>query len=421
MRLALIDGRMIIVGATPSNRRAGPLRRPQPLADYPAAPSRAFCPWLGTSLAVEFRPFTESFGSSRTNRRVIPSMDVDRIIIVTACDENYVRGVAAAMRSAIDSLATGRAASVYVLDGGIRDVSKRRLERSWRRERTEVHWLTPDWNLLRDLPVSGHVTHSTYLRLLLAEMLPREIGKAIYLDADTIVNRPLEDYWSIDLQGMYCAAVQDAFVPLIEPALLGRPLHSMRFPDFDPHPIPNYESLGLNPAAKYFNAGIMLVNVERWRSENIMRRALACLHANEPHVRWWDQYALNILFSQQWKQLDPRWNQNSVLFRMTCFDQSPYDEAQFEAARSDPWVVHFDYKPKPWQVGCKHPFRRLYFKHLDRTVWRWWRPRRTLRDYSAIAAKVPGRVYQGFRRWRQTRVSPILRAWKGRLGLRRAA
>lgn len=348
-------------------------------------------------------------------------MDADRVVIVSACDDHYVRGVAACVRSAIDHLRPGQPADVFVLDGGISDVSKRRLTRSWRREATSVQWLAPDWNLLRELPVSGHISHSTYLRLLMAELLPPQVQKAIYLDADTIVNRSLEELWSVDLQGKYCAAVQDAYAPVLEPKRLGRPLHSMKFCEADGYPIPNYQALGLSPNAKYFNAGIMLVNVARWRDEQVMRRALECLDVNAASVRFWDQYPLNVLFSQQWRPLDPRWNQNSVLFRMTSWNEGPHSEAVHALTLSDPWIVHFDYKPKPWQVDCTHPFRRLYFKHLDRTVWRWWRPRRTISQYSAIAARVPGRVYQGFRKWRQTRVSPILRQWKGRLGLRRAA
>jgi lipopolysaccharide biosynthesis glycosyltransferase len=338
------------------------------------------------------------------------------IVIVTACDDNYVRGAAAAVRSAIDSLPTKSQVRVFVLDGGIQESSKEKLLRSWRRDRCEVAWLCPDAGLIQGLPVSEYINLSTYLRLLMAELLPAEIDRAIYLDADTIVVRCLNELWSVRLEGAYCAAVQDVFHPVLDPALaLERPTHSMICPNVDPRPISNYRELGLSFDAPYFNAGMMLANIERWRQEQIGRRALACLRDNEGSVRYWDQYALNVLFSGQWKILDPRWNQNSQVFRLPDWKLSHYSEGEYNQVRTDPWIVHFDYRPKPWDLESTHPFRTLFFKHLDRTEWRGWRPQRTLWQQAERAVQMPLALYQCYRKWRQTRVSPTVRAWKARL------
>src|SRR4051794_5020519 len=101
------------------------------------------------------------------------------IVIVTACDDNYVRGAAAAVRSAIDSLPAKSQVRVFVLDGGIQESSKEKLLRSWRRDRCEVAWLCPDARLIQGLPVSEYINLSTYLRLLMAELLPAEVDRAI--------------------------------------------------------------------------------------------------------------------------------------------------------------------------------------------------------------------------------------------------
>lgn len=340
-------------------------------------------------------------------------MKPEPVVIVTACDDNYVRGVAAAMRSAIDSLPPEREARIFVLDGGITDESKAKLLKSWKREGVSVAWLAPDLNAIRDMPVSQHISLSTYLRILLAELVPEEIDRAIYLDADTLTLRNLENLWSVPLDGHYCAATQDAFVPYIDPAIaLTHPVHAMTLPRTDPRPIPNYEELGLNPRAPYFNAGIMLVNVARWRKDQVARRAFECLRDNAGKVRWWDQYALNTLFSEQWKIVDPRWNQNSHVHRIPTWELSHYTEAELELLRREPWIVHFDYKPKPWDLESRHPFRKAFFRSLDRTVFRGWRPRRTLKEHAEIAASLPGQIYQGYRRWRQTQFSPVVRSLK---------
>jgi lipopolysaccharide biosynthesis glycosyltransferase len=257
----------------------------------------------------------------------------------------------------------------------------------------------------------------------MAELLPLSIDRAIYLDADTIVVRRLDELWSVPLDGSFCAAAQDVFMPVLDPALaLKRPVHSMTIRNVDPRPIPNYRELGLAFDAPYFNAGIMLANIERWRNEHVARRALECLRDNEGKVRYWDQYALNVLFSGQWKVIDPRWNQNSHVFRLPDWKLSHYSATEYQLVRNDPWIVHFDFRPKPWDLDSKHPFRKLFFKNLDRTAWRGWRPRRTLSQHVERTVNLPFTLYQGYRVWRQTRISPAVRALKARfLGRKRRA
>jgi lipopolysaccharide biosynthesis glycosyltransferase len=334
------------------------------------------------------------------------------IVIVTACDETYVRALAAAIRSAIVSVPRQRDVHVFVLDGGIDERSKVLLARSWKRRNVDVHWLSPDLDSIADMPVSHHISRSTYLRILTAELLPREIDKAIYLDADTIVVRNLNELWQTPLEGAYCAAVQEVFCPVLNPAeVYSRPLYSMTMRNMNPLPIPNYLELGLSGDAAYFNAGIMLVNVARWREEAIARRGFEILRDNRPHARFWDQYALNVMFSGQWKMLDPRWNQSQIVFKLPTWEQSHYTEAELNQIKRDPWIVHFNYLPKPWDLSCEHPFRRLFFKHLDRTSWRWWRPQR---PGPGMRQRIKT-MYLQYRTWRRKTVSPVVRRWRQQL------
>jgi lipopolysaccharide biosynthesis glycosyltransferase len=335
--------------------------------------------------------------------------------MVTACDENYVRGVAACIRSAIDTLPSGRAAKVYVLDGGLTEASKAKLHVAWQAPNISIEFVQPDLDAIRDMPVSEHINLCTYLRLLVAELLPPDVSQAIYLDADTIVVRNLEELWATPLDVQYCAAAQDAFVPVLDPErTFSHPIHSMTLPDENPLPIPNYQELNLDPSAPYFNAGVMLVNVERWRKENVARRAIQVLRDNAGKVRYWDQYALNIVCYGEWKMLDPRWN-HAHIHRIPSHELSHYSQAEFDTIRTDPWIVHFDFKPKPWDVDCEHPFRKLFFASLDRTPWRGFRPRRPLKERAEIAIQKAQDAYEGYRQWRKEHFAPLIRSYKCRL------
>jgi lipopolysaccharide biosynthesis glycosyltransferase len=146
--------------------------------------------------------------------------------------------------------------------------------------------------------------------------------------------------------------------------------------------------------------------------EQVARRAFECLRQNAQHVRYWDQYALNTLFSGRWKPADPRWNQNTHVFRLPTWELSHYTEQQLATVKSDPWIIHFDYKPKPWQLACRHPLRAEFFKHLDQTWWHDWRPKPPLATRLTAAYRRLPNLYHSYRVWRRRNLSPAIRTWK---------
>jgi lipopolysaccharide biosynthesis glycosyltransferase len=139
-------------------------------------------------------------------------------------------------------------------------------------------------------------------------------------------------------------------------------------------PVPNYRDLGIAPSAKYFNAGVMVVDVGRWRDEAIGRRSLEALERHREHVIWWDQYALNVTLTGRWGELDGRWNQVAHLHVYPSWAESPVDRQVFERLRDDPWIVHYCSSSKPWHADCRHPWTGEFFRVLDSTPWRGWRP-----------------------------------------------
>jgi lipopolysaccharide biosynthesis glycosyltransferase len=214
----------------------------------------------------------------------------------------------------------------------------------------------------------------TYFRLLMPWVLPVDVTRAIYLDADLLIRRDLGRLWDQPLEGSACLAAPDTAAPYID-ARAG-------LTNFDRchrflaavEPIPNHRELGLCPTGKYFNAGVLVVDLETWRAERVAERSLACLREHAEHVRWWDQYALNVVLAGQWNELDVRWNQGVQAYTFPTWRESPLERDLFAALRSDPWIVHFTSQDKPWQYFCRHPFRGDYFAEIDRTAWRGWRP-----------------------------------------------
>jgi lipopolysaccharide biosynthesis glycosyltransferase len=305
-----------------------------------------------------------------------PSDTVGTIVVVSATDDNYAMPLAVTVRSALDHLGPARRLQLLILDGGLTDESKARLLRSWNDPRLSVAWIQPDMNLVRDLMVSYQVTVVTYLRLLMAALVPAEVRRAIYLDADMLVRRDLGELWAQEQGGSAVLAVPDVAAPCLDAQVSLTNFANCREHLCAWTPVANYRELGLPRDGGYFNGGLLVADLDQWRRDDLGPKMLACLREHREHVLWWDQYALNVVMARRWHALDLRWNQGAHLFVYPNWRASPLDRATFRELRRSPWIVHFCSPSKPWHYLCRHPFRREFFRALDETDWKGWRPSR---------------------------------------------
>jgi len=296
------------------------------------------------------------------------------IHVAAASDRRFAMPLAVMVKSMLESLGPNRTIRLHVLDCGISPADQARLLESWRDDRIRVDRYRIDRNRLRALPVMAHLTEAAYARLLIPELLPGDVAKVIYLDADALVRSDVGALWSEPLGGACCLAVQDVSAPWMDCAA-AMPNYDRCGPYLGLHPaVPNYRELGFAPDDPYFNSGVLVMDLERCRAEGLSRRAFECLDANRRHVRWADQYALNVALHGRWLPLDLAWNQGAHLLRYPDWKHSPFDLETLSRCRFAPRIVHFTTADKPWVRPEAHPFSREFFEVLDRTAWAGWRP-----------------------------------------------
>lgn len=304
----------------------------------------------------------------------VSSASLAEPVVLCAADDNYVRPLAVTLQSAAQNLRAGNKLQVIVLDGGISDENWIGLKETMADLPIELFSIRPDVSEVADLATSHHITHSAYLRLLAGRLLPESVEKAIYLDSDLLVCDDLSELWEIPLDGQLALAVPDIACPYVDARRV-----DCNFAKSSPYmatisPIPNWQQLGLSPDEPYFNSGVMVLNVSRMREENLEHALIQCLRTNQRHVWCWDQYALNVVFAGQWNPLPLKWNQGAHLFEFPSNDHCPIDQDEFEAARTNPSIIHYTTEWKPWRFGNRHPLKHKYFEQLDQTAWSGWRP-----------------------------------------------
>ena len=233
----------------------------------------------------------------------------DSIILVMAADDNYALPLAVALRSVLTNLDKARDLFVYVLDGGIKDSNKQRIEKSIKSKNCRIEWVQIAEKLYSWARPVKHFSAAAYLRLLVPVLLPIDLSKVIYLDCDLIVNCDLSLLWDVEVGNNYALAVQDSIMPFVSSsdAVLG------------------YVELGLSPNAKFGDI-----------------------------LSYPDQQVLNVLFASSWQELDSRWNQQ--IGSITRQQQV-----------SEAFIIHFSSPLKPWiHVGIVEA-DALFFQYLSQT------------------------------------------------------
>ncbi len=186
-------------------------------------------------------------------------------------------------------------------------------------------------------PGQAHISSATFIRLLIPELLC-ELNFCLYLDADTLVRADLSEISESVLQGHSTAGIRDSVVPKIgcSPGI------------FAGHP------KGIDPHADYVNAGVLLMDLERWRSEDIGQRALDWIRLNTR--AWGDNDAICATLNGDVALLHHRYNATQHMMRRNSAVYGFEDADEIDAARRDPAVVHFTGAVKPWHSNASMPF-----------------------------------------------------------------
>lgn len=268
------------------------------------------------------------------------------VAICSASNETYVHGVAVALASTLLHAPRDVKCRVYVLDGGIRDHSWRKLEKTIAAlpRDCELIRLRPNLQTYAGLPQDWGSSVMTYARLALPQMV--EEPRILYVDADLMVQADWTALWETELGDAIIAAAPD----VITKTLGGEKL--------------DLEKFKLDGAVPYLQAGFLLMDLNKWRDFGVSEKVICYLRENPDHCCFWDQSAINVVLYQRWKMLAREWNTPAW-----------WADQGIEDCSIDAPVLHFVGPHKPWVYGYHtNPSGKVFFRYLDQTDWKGWRP-----------------------------------------------
>lgn len=283
------------------------------------------------------------------------------VSIVAGCDENYALGLAIALSSALRRLSQSYTAHVTVIDGGITPATRTRVERVVQKSRRNVQlqWHDGDVAQFEGLRTSNWGSHANYLRLLIPELVPEGTGLVLYLDSDILVTGDISELWEIgsgNRSGFHVAAVADYHHRNLS-SVFGRE---------------GCEIIGVDPEAPYFNSGVLLIDVDRWREDHIPQQAIDFTRTHADLMRYSDQDALNIVLTSKWEPLDPTWNvmlpsAQRYLWNV-AHDRSDLRQ-RYRGLLRQGKLFHFTGPKKPWTADYVGAKSLAYKRHLIASQW----------------------------------------------------
>jgi len=240
------------------------------------------------------------------------------IVVVAAIDEDYVLPLTVMVRSLLENLRAGVSVRLFVLHDGACPASIDHAEASWTPYPIHTKWIRPGIGKIERLLEQGvsRAVPAVFYRLQMEDLLPGDVSKVIYMDADMLVLGDLAELWEINLDDHLALAVPDAYSMLFHVDRLSR-VHLA-------------EGISFDRRSTYFNSGMLVIDLVAWRDARIKEQALALAEAHLKDFEFYDQDVLKL---------------------------------------TQPNIVHFVSVTKPWHSGCLDAYTEVFHQYLKRTKW----------------------------------------------------
>lgn len=237
--------------------------------------------------------------------------------IFFAVDDGYCPFLAVAIQSLIENSSEENTYLIKILNTGIGERNKAEIEK-YQRKNVEIEFVDLGSYIesIKDkLYTRDYYSKTTYFRLFLPNLYP-QFDKVLYLDSDIVILDDIAKLYNTDMEDALVAAAPDDVI---------------RFNEV--FQIYVEKVVGVADYHRYFNAGILLMNLKEMRRIEFQEKFIYSLDRITFAVAQ-DQDYLNRLCKGRVKFLERTWN------RMPIQDPS--------IATEDVKLVHYNLAFKPW-------------------------------------------------------------------------
>ncbi|WP_171016771.1 glycosyltransferase family 8 protein [Pseudalkalibacillus caeni] len=254
---------------------------------------------------------------------------MDPIQLVTATDDKYAKPLGVMLKSLLENKKSDLKINIYIITSNLSTHNEFNIRGILKDYDIDPTFIKIDKGKYSNYKERDYISKETYYRLSIPELLDTNIVKVLYLDCDIIVKEDITLLWKEDLEGFFVAGVKE--LPRIS-----------RY---------KKKKLSIPKRFGYFNSGVLLINLKKWREQNITNQIIDYMKNNSDKISFPSQDPMNAILYDKWKKLNPKWNYRHNL-RLSI----------------EPAIIHYTGKNKPWNAS--HPFKDEYEKYNRMVTWK---------------------------------------------------
>lgn len=265
--------------------------------------------------------------------------------ILLATDNNFVQHCCVTMTSVLKN---NKNVIFHIFTEGLTPNNERVLLEQVQRYNGELYFHLIDSEVIKNFPMPAagglHISIATYYRLFAEIVLPSNINRVIYMDCDMIVRSSFDELWNVEMDGYALGAV---------------------FQPDNEYRKKEKERLMIEDGYGYFNAGLLIMNLDYWRKYNVTNRLFDFITKYKDRIKQHDQDTLNAVLYKETMAISYTWNYLPLFMEKKTLSFPSY--VDYREKIYDPANIHFVSVPKPWDFGCTHPYRKEYYNYLEMT------------------------------------------------------
>ncbi len=281
------------------------------------------------------------------------------IQIAVAFDQNFITPLYVLLTS-IFSSNTGNKFHFHIIATGLTEEEKQSITDFIQNNNSALSYYEITDSLLdTDLPQSKSYPISIYYRLLFPFLVPDSVQQLLYIDTDVVVINNLAPLYQTDINHVPVGAVIEKYVG-------------------------SKPELGIHEPGRYFNSGVLLMNLLQWKEQKITEKTLLYVKENSHKLLWMDQDALNAVLVNNYYPLDFKYNVT------TEFIPRWLPRKALQNFLQDKVIIHYTSGgsiKKPWSGLSRNRLRFLYHRYLKTS------PHSFQKKYTDISYS-PGYLFQ---------------------------
>ncbi len=243
------------------------------------------------------------------------------IPVFFACDDNYIPLLGVAIHSLIKNSSPIYHYNIYVLNSGLKEENKERISK-YNKDNVSIIFYDVSRKIMKlkdklSSRLRDYYSDAIYYRLFIPTIF-KKYPKAIYLDADLVVVDDISKLYFTDISDYLVGAVHDQIT------------NNKAYNAFRGYVT---DAVGVH-YTKYFNSGMLLMNLNMFRRENIESKFIHLLNKYNFDTVCPDQDYLNALCRDKVKYLNIGWN------------RMPIPNENFK--EEDIKIIHYNSFDKPW-------------------------------------------------------------------------